>query len=136
MKTYMAPRSFEKWPLLDKFKGFDDIASYIRNTRINAGVLSWRKDGLFYAQAQNQSGWFITGKILARKKMTANLRIKENGKAVFQLLDENEQPIPGYSKTLTGPVDKVDTVIFDDLPQNAFKVKCVIENTDLFGLGF
>lgn len=136
LKSYITPRKIDQWPLLDKFKDFDDMAAYVRNTRINAGVMSWRKDGLFYVEPQGEKGWFVTGKLRAGKIMTVNLRLEENGRAVFVLLDENDNELPGFRKDINGRFDGIDTVIFNDLPQGIFKVKCELEKGELYTLGF
>ena len=135
-KSYMQPRGFDNWPLWKYFRDYDHIAEYLRNATTNTGMMVWREDGLFYLEAKDIPGVFVTKKLIAGQQMSSNLEIADGGEAVFTLLDANGHPIPGQSRTFTGPLDSVEQVIFSSLPQGEFKVQVQLKKSRIYTLSF
>ena len=86
-------------------------------------------------RAENGIGKLVSRKLAAQGRLSANMKIAENGRAVIKLLDASGNAIPGYEKSFTSQ-DGVDIPVFDELPAGAFKVDIELENAEIYALNF
>jgi hypothetical protein len=130
IRGYLANRGIEGWPIMKKFKDYEQMAAYVRNSIINTGVIEFRRDGFF--PVSSADGSFVTHKLAGKGSLTANC---EAQKITFKLLDADDQLIPGYEKSFEN-VNNVALKVFDTLPAGEFKLACELVNATVYALDF
>ena len=134
VKRRFEPLQVKKWPLFKHFGSYEKMAEDIRALHINAGVMSFRKDGFFCLEADDQPGNFITMPITASGKLTVNARVGESGYLRINLLDVSGTNLPG-SECEINHGDFIDEVQTLTLPATPFKIAVEMKDCRLYTLG-
>ena len=137
MRKRYSPRKLEKWPYFQKhFDGsWEKLAEHTRNASSSCGVLEYRLDGYFFAQAKDAEARMLTTPVVAANGLKMNAKIEDNGYIDIALLDAFGNVIPGYTKHL-GAGDNVAFDIFDQLPAGEFQVELKLRNAEVYTLNF
>lgn len=135
VKRHMEPRGIKDWPLFKQFNGYEELAEYVRNSKINVGLMSWRKDGLFAATAGNEAASLLTHAVKAQGGLQINAVVENDGYIELQLTDEAGNILPNYTKRITA-VDELALKVFDSLPENSFRIKMNLKNAKLYTIEF
>ena len=135
VQRHMEPRGIKEWPLLKQYKDYEDLAADIRDSKINVGLMVWRKDGLFAAEAKDKEATLLTHPIKASGSLEMNTVIASDGYIEIELTDEAGNVLPNYSKRFAG-VDELSLKVFDSLPAGSFRVKMTLKKAKLYTLEF
>ncbi len=136
MKRRYEPRHLEEWPYFqERFGGsWEKLAEHTRNATSGFGVIIYRKDGYFSADAGEGEGRLVTMPFVAKGGLKMNAIVEEGGHMKVRLL-RNGTPLEGYERELA-PRDGVDIPLFDKLPVGEFQVEITMKNARLYTLQF
>ena len=137
MRKRYEPRQLHRWPLFAKYydNSWEKLAEHTKSARRALGILEYRKDGFFYAVADDKDAEMLTHPVCAKNSMKINAVVKDGGYLKVALVDEQGQEIPGYAKEY-GQMDNTDLVVFDQLPEGKFQVRLNLKNTEVYTLSF
>ena len=135
MKDYFGPRQLDQWPpFKEYFQGsWDRLAEDTRTASDTVGVMSYREDGWFRAEAGNDEAKFVTLPIRAAGGMTVNAEVAPGGFLELEVIDAGGRV--AASRRLE-KFDAIDETIFDKLPEGRFTIRGKMKNARLYTLGF
>lgn len=136
MKQRYSPRQLEKWPYFEKHFGgsWEKLAEHTRNANSSVGVLEYRKDGFFHAEAGDTPGHMITHPVSAPGGMSVNAVIGDDGFIEFTLLADGK-PINGFKRRLESG-DGIALPVFEKLPEGKFQIDMKLKNARIYTLNF
>jgi hypothetical protein len=136
MRRRYEPRHLEDWPFFQKhFQGsWKKLAEHTRNATSGIGIMVYRKDGFFAAQAGAEEAHMLTVPVIGKRTLSMNASINDGGFVEVRLL-ANGKPLPGYQKRLLTQ-DSVHIPLFEQLPDGEFQIELILQNTQLYSITF
>ena len=137
LKKRLESRQLHSWPYFAEYYGssWEKLAEHIKSCFYALAVIEYRKDGLFYAVADDQDAKMLTRPLTARNGLKMNTVIRDGGYLKVALVDESGKLIPGFEKEF-GPADDTELKIFDQLPEGKFQIRLNLKNTEVYSLNF
>ncbi len=141
-RIYGSKKLAQEWPFFEKIGGWEGLANayldFERDKGSIVGHIQIRRDGFFAVRAENNA------ELVSRFFKAPDCFMTLNGKGSFtvELLDEKNNPIPGYSGANAAKFngDSVDAKLTfsgrETLPATPFKVRITMKNSDIYSINF